>query len=124
MSIHAAVQPAPFAKKLRPIEKAMANTVALIVAAGRGERPRLRLARPQSNIGPGRQACAALDRRRFCFPPAISAVQVVIREEDREYYEAAIKGLMLLPAVAGGATRQHSVRHGLEALPAPRRTTS
>jgi len=41
---------------------------------------------------------------------------VTIRPEDREIYDGALDGLGLLPAVAGGAERQDSVRLGLEAL--------
>ena len=43
-------------------------------------------------------------------------VQAVIHPDDRRSYEAAAKGLRLLPPVPGGATRQASVRAGLEAL--------
>jgi 2-C-methyl-D-erythritol 4-phosphate cytidylyltransferase/2-C-methyl-D-erythritol 2,4-cyclodiphosphate synthase len=40
----------------------------------------------------------------------------VIHPEDRESYEAATAGLDLLPPAPGGATRQDSVRLGLESL--------
>jgi 2-C-methyl-D-erythritol 4-phosphate cytidylyltransferase/2-C-methyl-D-erythritol 2,4-cyclodiphosphate synthase len=43
-------------------------------------------------------------------------VLVVIRPEDRALFEQAVAGLTVLPPVAGGATRQESVRLGLEAL--------
>ena len=47
---------------------------------------------------------------------SVSAVQVVIRDEDLPLYELAAAGLALQPPVTGGATRQDSVRLGLEAL--------
>jgi hypothetical protein len=46
----------------------------------------------------------------------ISAVQPVIHPDDAGLFEAAVAGLDLLPAVPGGASRQASVRAGLEAL--------
>jgi 2-C-methyl-D-erythritol 4-phosphate cytidylyltransferase / 2-C-methyl-D-erythritol 2,4-cyclodiphosphate synthase len=47
---------------------------------------------------------------------AISAVQPVIHPDDAALYRPATEGLTLLPAVHGGASRQASVRAGLEAL--------
>jgi 2-C-methyl-D-erythritol 4-phosphate cytidylyltransferase/2-C-methyl-D-erythritol 2,4-cyclodiphosphate synthase len=47
---------------------------------------------------------------------AISAVQPVIHPDDHALYEVACGDLKLLPPVLGGATRQASVRAGLEAL--------
>ena len=47
-------------------------------------------------------------------------MQPVIHPDDAALYQAAVAGLDLLPPVHGGATRQASVRAGLEAL-APRR---
>ncbi len=46
----------------------------------------------------------------------ISNVLVVIRPEDRGLFDSAIAGLSVLTPVAGGPTRQDSVRLGLEAL--------
>ena len=54
----------------------------------------------------------------FAWHGQIGAVQAVIHPDDRGSYEAAAKGLRLLPPVPGGATRQASVRAGLEALSA------
>ena len=45
-------------------------------------------------------------------------MQVVIRDEDRALFDAAVAGLAVLPPVPGGAERQDSVRLGLEALAA------
>jgi len=52
----------------------------------------------------------------FAWHGEIGAVQAVIHPDDRGVYDAAAKGLRLLDPVAGGATRQASVRAGLEAL--------
>jgi 2-C-methyl-D-erythritol 4-phosphate cytidylyltransferase/2-C-methyl-D-erythritol 2,4-cyclodiphosphate synthase len=52
----------------------------------------------------------------FAWHGEIGAVQPVIHPDDRGPYEAASTGLRLLPPVLGGATRQASVRAGLEAL--------
>src|SRR5690242_4742255 len=103
MSIYVAVQPASFPGKARPIEKAMANTVALIVAAGRGERAQAQAGAPPKQYWPlaGRPVLR-WTAEAFASQPAISAVQVVIREEDRGHYEAATKGLTLRPPVIGG----------------------
>jgi 2-C-methyl-D-erythritol 4-phosphate cytidylyltransferase/2-C-methyl-D-erythritol 2,4-cyclodiphosphate synthase len=54
----------------------------------------------------------------FAWHGQIGAVQAVIHPDDRGSYETAAKGLRLLPPVVGGATRQASVRAGLEALSA------
>ncbi|MGB3810060.1 MAG: bifunctional 2-C-methyl-D-erythritol 4-phosphate cytidylyltransferase/2-C-methyl-D-erythritol 2,4-cyclodiphosphate synthase [Parvibaculum sp.] len=91
------------------------TVAALIVAAGRGTR-----------AGPGgpkqyrmlagepvlRRALAA-----FATHPGIDIVLAVIHPDDREAYEAAAAGLpKLAPLCLGGATRQASVRLGLEML--------
>jgi 2-C-methyl-D-erythritol 4-phosphate cytidylyltransferase/2-C-methyl-D-erythritol 2,4-cyclodiphosphate synthase len=46
----------------------------------------------------------------------LQAIQPVIRMDDRALFEEAVAGLTLRAPVAGGATRQASVRAGLEAL--------
>lgn len=89
------------------------NVAALIVAAGRGSR-----------AGPGapkqyRQLAGEPVLRRtlsaFAAHPLISSVMAVIHEDDREAYGIASVGLpKLLPPCIGGATRQASVRAGLE----------
>ncbi len=48
----------------------------------------------------------------------VAAVQAVIHPDDRAPYDAAAHGLKLMPPVHGGASRQASVRAGLEALSA------
>jgi 2-C-methyl-D-erythritol 4-phosphate cytidylyltransferase/2-C-methyl-D-erythritol 2,4-cyclodiphosphate synthase len=52
----------------------------------------------------------------FCSHPGIIAVQPVIHPDDAATFDEAVGGLSYRPAVGGGATRQGSVRAGLEAL--------
>ena len=92
----------------------MAGTHALVVAAGRGERfggevPKQYLALGGSAVL--RHAILSLARH-----PGIDGVLAVIRPEDRERFEKATAGVAVAEPVAGGATRQESVRLGLEAL--------
>jgi 2-C-methyl-D-erythritol 4-phosphate cytidylyltransferase/2-C-methyl-D-erythritol 2,4-cyclodiphosphate synthase len=55
----------------------------------------------------------------FLSHPQVSAVQPVIHQQDEEIFRAATAGLQkLLPPLWGGATRQASVRAGLEGLSA------
>jgi 2-C-methyl-D-erythritol 4-phosphate cytidylyltransferase / 2-C-methyl-D-erythritol 2,4-cyclodiphosphate synthase len=54
----------------------------------------------------------------FSWHGEVGAVQPVIHPDDRPSYETAAAGLNLLAPVPGGATRQASVRAGLEALSA------
>ena len=106
----------------------MADTIALIVAAGRGERAQRgehAQQGPSAGEAPPKQyrllAGKPVLRRAveaFLGHPSVSAVQVVIRGEDRADYESATSGLALRAPVLGGATRQESVAHGLEALAA------
>ncbi len=52
----------------------------------------------------------------FSSHEAIDAVRVVIHPDDQALYDGAAAGHDLLPPVHGGATRQDSVRLGLESL--------
>jgi 2-C-methyl-D-erythritol 4-phosphate cytidylyltransferase/2-C-methyl-D-erythritol 2,4-cyclodiphosphate synthase len=91
---------------------------AVIVAAGRGSRAGSALGAPKQYLPIGGKAVLAHTVRCFLGHPRIATVQVVIHPEDRDSYGAAIAGLTgpLRPPVPGGATRQDSVRCGLEAL--------
>jgi len=97
----------------------MAEAVALIVAAGRGERA-------HSGSGEGRPKqywpLAGKPALRWAvdtfLPLSTAGIRVVIREEDCVHYESAMAGLPLKAAIIGGATRQDSVRLGLEAIAA------
>jgi 2-C-methyl-D-erythritol 4-phosphate cytidylyltransferase / 2-C-methyl-D-erythritol 2,4-cyclodiphosphate synthase len=94
----------------------MASVYALVVAAGQGSRfggtlPKQYL--PLGSVNVLRHAVAALAEH-----PRIANVLVAIRPEDRALFDTTIAGLGLLPPAAGGATRQDSVRLGLERLAA------
>jgi 2-C-methyl-D-erythritol 4-phosphate cytidylyltransferase/2-C-methyl-D-erythritol 2,4-cyclodiphosphate synthase len=92
----------------------MGETVALIVAAGRGERAGGDLPK-QYRLLAGRPVLLwAIDS--FLSHPRISAVQMVIHDDDRDLYQGATAGVSLPLAVTGGTTRADSVRRGLEAL--------
>jgi 2-C-methyl-D-erythritol 4-phosphate cytidylyltransferase / 2-C-methyl-D-erythritol 2,4-cyclodiphosphate synthase len=96
----------------------MERASALIVAAGRGSRfggalPKQYL--PLGGVMVLHHAVAAFARH-----PRIAEVVVAIRPEDLDTFHQAVAGLPVLPPVAGGPTRQDSVRLGLEALAAHR----
>jgi 2-C-methyl-D-erythritol 4-phosphate cytidylyltransferase/2-C-methyl-D-erythritol 2,4-cyclodiphosphate synthase len=100
-----------------------ATTAALIVAAGQGRRAGS--ATPKQYIAIGDQTVLARTLSVFFGHPAVDLIIVAIAEPDRELYEQAAAAAMrargpgqarLLPAVAGGATRQRSVLNGLRAL--------
>jgi 2-C-methyl-D-erythritol 4-phosphate cytidylyltransferase/2-C-methyl-D-erythritol 2,4-cyclodiphosphate synthase len=94
----------------------MIETVAAVIAAaGRGERAGADVPKQYRPIGGEPMIRATL--RAFLAHPRIDFVQPVINPNDRDTYHHAIAGLEdLLPPVAGGVTRQASVRAGLEAL--------
>ncbi|MFC3713666.1 bifunctional 2-C-methyl-D-erythritol 4-phosphate cytidylyltransferase/2-C-methyl-D-erythritol 2,4-cyclodiphosphate synthase [Sphingoaurantiacus capsulatus] len=92
------------------------RTLALIVAAGRGHRAGEGLPKQYRTIGG--QAVLRRTVQAFLAHPQIDGVQVVIHPDDRELYDAAVEGLDFLPPVNGGASRQESVKLGLEALTA------
>lgn len=93
------------------------NVAALIVAAGRGSRAgpgAPKQYRPLAGEPVLRRTLSA-----FAAHPLISSVMAVIHADDREAYGIASAGLAkLLPPCIGGATRQASVRAGLERLAA------
>ena len=92
----------------------MASCVALVVAAGRGTR--LGAALPKQYLPLAGKPLLRYSLETLARHPAISGVRVVFNPDDRGHYEAASRGLHLLPPVAGGAARQDSVRLGLESL--------
>jgi len=94
----------------------MTNRVAaVVVAGGRGLRAGGDVPKQYREIAGEpviRPALAA-----FLSHPQVGAVQPVIHAQDESAFRAATAGLKdLLPPVLGGATRQASVRAGLEAL--------
>ncbi|MEK0081528.1 bifunctional 2-C-methyl-D-erythritol 4-phosphate cytidylyltransferase/2-C-methyl-D-erythritol 2,4-cyclodiphosphate synthase [Benzoatithermus flavus] len=90
------------------------HTVALVVAAGRGERFGAALPKQYASLAGKPILRHAVEA--FLAHPLIDAVRVVIGPEDRSLYDAATRGLDLLPPVIGGASRQETVRRGLESL--------
>jgi 2-C-methyl-D-erythritol 4-phosphate cytidylyltransferase/2-C-methyl-D-erythritol 2,4-cyclodiphosphate synthase len=91
------------------------DTIALVVAAGRGVRAGLD--RPKQYSTLAGEPVLRRTLRAFSSHPAVDAVLAVIGPGDDDAYQAASEGLpRLLPAVIGGGTRQESVRNGLEAL--------
>ena len=87
---------------------------AIIVGAGRGHRmggPIPKQYRDLAGMPVIRRTLLAFLRH-----PEIGCVQAVIHEDDRDLYAEAADGLDLPPPVIGGATRQASVRRGLESL--------
>ena len=91
------------------------KVAAVIVAAGRGYRAGGDMPKQYRQIAGEpviRPTLAA-----FLAHPQIAAVQPVIHPDDEGIFRAATADLVhLLPPVPGGATRQASVRAGLEAL--------
>ena len=92
----------------------MAETVALIVAAGRGERAGGAIPKQYRKLAGKPVLRWAIEAFERC--TAIDNVRVVIQPADEALYRTAIAGLRLRPFILGGATRQESVRRGLEAL--------
>jgi 2-C-methyl-D-erythritol 4-phosphate cytidylyltransferase/2-C-methyl-D-erythritol 2,4-cyclodiphosphate synthase len=90
------------------------ETAALIVAAGRGQR--LGGAVPKQYLPLAGKAVLRHSLEAFARHPAVQALRVVIHGDDLDLYNSAAEGLGLLPPVEGGATRQESVRLGLESL--------
>ncbi len=92
----------------------MAGAVALVMAAGRGERFGTDTPKQYATLAgrPLLQHCLSA----LASHPGISAVRAVIRMNDWIYYDKAATGLNLLDPIHGGASRQESVRQGLESL--------
>ncbi len=93
---------------------ARGGTVALVVAAGRGAR--FGAATPKQYLDLAGRPLLRHSLVALCRHPAIDRVRAVIDPDDRALYEAAAAGLDLLAPVAGGDSRQASVRLGLESL--------
>jgi 2-C-methyl-D-erythritol 4-phosphate cytidylyltransferase/2-C-methyl-D-erythritol 2,4-cyclodiphosphate synthase len=90
------------------------NCIALIVAAGQGSRAGDGLPK-QFRMLAGRPVLRRTVEA-FLAHPGIQGVQVVISPEHMELYASAAEGLALPAPAMGGATRQASVRLGLEAI--------
>ena len=96
----------------------MAGVAAVIVAAGKGSRVGGDLPKQFRPIGG--ESILRRTLTMFAEHGEVAHVQPVIRPEDADIYREQTLRLEILPPVFGGATRQASVRAGLEALE-PRR---
>ncbi len=93
------------------------DCVALVVAAGRGTRAGGDLPKQYQSIGD--ECVLRRTLRLFAEHPAITAVLTVIHSDDSDLFEDAARGLpKIIAPVSGGASRQASVRAGLNALTA------
>jgi 2-C-methyl-D-erythritol 4-phosphate cytidylyltransferase/2-C-methyl-D-erythritol 2,4-cyclodiphosphate synthase len=90
------------------------ETVALIVAAGRGSRMPGDVPKQYRHLH-GRAILRHV-LEAFVAHPAISGVCTVIHPDDDARFTEVSRGLDLGPPVLGGDTRQESVRNGLESL--------
>ena len=88
--------------------------IALIVAGGSGQR--FGAERPKQYLDLAGKPVLRRTVEAFLRHPQVTGVRVVIDPAWREVYDAAVSGLGLPVPVAGGASRQDSVRNGLEAL--------
>jgi 2-C-methyl-D-erythritol 4-phosphate cytidylyltransferase/2-C-methyl-D-erythritol 2,4-cyclodiphosphate synthase len=89
--------------------------VALVVAAGRGERAGREM--PKQYVALAGRPILRRTLEALLAHQAITHLLVVIGENQAALYDEAVRGLpKLLPPVTGGATRQQSVLNGLEAL--------
>lgn len=92
----------------------MSRCAALIVAAGRGSR--FGGPKPKQYLDLAGQSVIRRAVLPFVGHAAVDVVQVVIHPDDAAICAHALTGLDLPPFVAGGASRQDSVRLGLESL--------
>jgi 2-C-methyl-D-erythritol 4-phosphate cytidylyltransferase/2-C-methyl-D-erythritol 2,4-cyclodiphosphate synthase len=91
---------------------------AVVVAAGRGFRAGGESPKQYREIGG--EPVIRRSLKGLAGHPGVAMVQPVIHPDDIDLFRAAAAGLDVLEPVFGGATRQASVRAGLEAL-SPRR---
>ena len=92
------------------------GVAAVVVAAGRGVRAGADFPKQYKQIAG--EPVLRWSLLLFTQDPRIDAIQPVIHSEDQGLFEQAADRLAVLPPVYGGATRQASVRAGLEALAA------
>ena len=92
----------------------MVKCAVIIVAAGRGHRFGGEMPKQYRTIG--RDMVLRRTIAVFCAHPAVSVVRAVIHPDDAALYKCAAENLPVASPVFGGATRQESVRLGLESL--------
>jgi 2-C-methyl-D-erythritol 4-phosphate cytidylyltransferase / 2-C-methyl-D-erythritol 2,4-cyclodiphosphate synthase len=90
------------------------RVAAVVVAAGRGTRTGLDYPKQYKVMGGSPMVRESL--RVFTTHPEVNVVLPVIHPDDGARFAAAAQGLELAAPVSGAATRQGSVRAGLEAL--------
>jgi 2-C-methyl-D-erythritol 4-phosphate cytidylyltransferase/2-C-methyl-D-erythritol 2,4-cyclodiphosphate synthase len=90
------------------------RVAAVVVAAGRGTRTGLDYPKQYKVMGGSPMVRESL--RVFTTHPQVDVVLPVIHPDDGARFAAAAEGLALATPVLGAATRQGSVRAGLEAL--------
>ncbi|HML11659.1 MAG TPA: bifunctional 2-C-methyl-D-erythritol 4-phosphate cytidylyltransferase/2-C-methyl-D-erythritol 2,4-cyclodiphosphate synthase [Xanthobacteraceae bacterium] len=90
------------------------SVAAVVVAAGRGLRAGGDMPKQYRQLAG--EPVIRTSLRLFAHHPEVALVQPVIHPDDGARFSAATADLKLLPPVFGGATRQASVRAGLEAL--------
>jgi 2-C-methyl-D-erythritol 4-phosphate cytidylyltransferase/2-C-methyl-D-erythritol 2,4-cyclodiphosphate synthase len=93
---------------------ALSGAVALVVAAGRGNR--FGGALPKQYMPLGGAPLLRHSLETLAGHPRISTVRAVIHPDDRPLYDQAAEGLDLAAPTSGGDSRQDSVRLGLESL--------
>ncbi len=94
----------------------MSRIAVLIVAAGKGERAGTRLPKQYERLGGRPMLRRTVEAFAAHFANQECPVQVVIGPGQQALAAEALAGLALPAPVTGGATRQESVRRGLEAL--------
>ena len=94
----------------------MIETVALVVAAGRGERLGGDIPKQYRRLAGLPILLRSL--QAFVRHPQITGVRAVIHPDDLALYNEATAGLELMPVAFGGATRHESSQKGLESLTA------
>ena len=92
----------------------MSGIAVLVVAAGRGERAGGAL--PKQYAPLLSKPILRWTLEAFAAHPRVTAIQVAIGPDQDKAYDETVRGLDLLAPIAGGETRQESVRRGLEAL--------
>lgn len=93
------------------------QAVAIVVAAGRGER--MAADRPKAFLELGGEPLLLIAARAFEAAPSVQKVVAVVPESERETARATLASLIKLQAVvAGGERRQDSVLAGLAEVPA------
>lgn len=96
------------------MDKNRPKTFALIVAAGSSARMESEIPKPYMSLHGKPMLRRVIET--FLSHPGIDGVRVVISREHHPRYRKLSEGLSLFPCVIGGATRQESVRRGLESI--------